>query len=295
MNIQTISLRYENNRLHLIDQTQLPDVEAWVSVDSLEVMETCIRKLKVRGAPLIGVSAALALSSMSTSFQSLDDFLLASQRLRETRPTAVNLMYALDRMNGVARNSSMDIVSIRNEAHEIFLEDSVLCEKMAVAGSTLIENGDGILTHCNTGGLATAGLGTALGVIKRAHSIGKQITVYVDETRPLLQGGRLTTWELKKSEIPYQLLCDSMAGVLMNQGKVQKIFVGSDRIAKNGDFANKIGTFTVAVLAQYHKVPFYVVAPRTTLDTSCLSGKDIPIEMRRQWCCRCFWRNPLGP
>ncbi|OFZ80758.1 MAG: S-methyl-5-thioribose-1-phosphate isomerase [Bdellovibrionales bacterium RIFOXYD1_FULL_55_31] len=155
-----------------------------------------------------------------------------------------------------------------------------LCEAMAEHGSALIQDGDSILTHCNTGGLATAGIGTALGVIRRAHEQGKRLHVYVDETRPLFQGARLTAWELQKLGIPYTLICDNMAASLMGQGKVSRIFVGADRIARNGDAANKIGTYSLAVQAAYHRIPFYVVAPRTTLDEKCATGKDIPIEER---------------
>ena len=165
-------------------------------------------------------------------------------------------------------------------ASQLFAEDVALCQRMAELGAELVQSGDRILTHCNTGGLATVGLGTAFGVIHQAHRQGKAIQVWVDETRPLLQGGRLTAWELGQQQIPYQLICDNMAAMLMAQGLVDKIFVGSDRIAANGDFANKIGTYSLAVLAHYHQVPFYVVAPYTTVDLNCPDGAAIPIEQR---------------
>lgn len=281
MNIETLSFRYIENKLSLLDQTQLPEKEIWVSVDSLEIMEKCIRELKVRGAPLIGVSAALALAAHIHDFNGATSFLKASQSLRETRPTAVNLMYALDRLNAIVDpGQPLNKEALRQEAFRIYQEDNELCQKMSIEGAKLIDDGDAVLTHCNTGSLATAGDGTALGVIKEAHRLGKNIHVYVDETRPLLQGGRLTSWELEKNKIPYQILCDSMAGALMAQQKVKSVFVGADRIATNGDFANKIGTYSLAILARYHKVPFYLVAPRSTVDTSCPIGDKIPIEMR---------------
>jgi len=167
-------------------------------------------------------------------------------------------------------------------AHHIKDEEIVMCDRMAKHGASLVKDGDNILTHCNTGSLATIGVGTALGVIREAHRQGKKIHVYVDETRPLLQGGRLTTYELQKEGIPHTLICDNMAGVLMSQGKIQRVLVGADRIALNGDFANKIGTYSVAVLAKYHNVPFHPVAPMSTIDFACTSGKDIPIEQRKK-------------
>jgi methylthioribose-1-phosphate isomerase len=181
-------------------------------------------------------------------------------------------------MDLLKKNPSQDeIVSL---ARDIFLEDVELCDRIAAHGGDLIQDGDGILTHCNTGGLATAGIGTALGVIRRAHESGKKIHVYVDETRPLLQGARLTAWELQKLGIPMTLITDSMAAHLMSLNKIQKVFVGSDRIAANGDFANKIGTYNVAIAAGYHRIPFYVAAPFTTVDPHCKNGHDIPIEQR---------------
>ena len=280
-NINTTAIRHKSGELAILDQQMLPDNEVWVPVTSPQVMVEIIKKLKVRGAPLIGVSASLALAHFAKKGLTLEEYFNVSQSLREARPTAVNLMNNLDTMNAAAKSSAMDIDKIVRTAEAIFDEDVQLCEDMSQAGATLIEPGDGVLTHCNTGSLATAGLGTALGVIKQAWRNTKNIHVYVDETRPLLQGGRLTAWELQQEGVPYDIICDNMAGWLMSKGEVQKIFVGSDRIALNGDFANKIGTYSLAVLAQYHKVPFYVVAPKTTLDRECKSGEGIPIEMRR--------------
>jgi methylthioribose-1-phosphate isomerase len=247
-------------------------------------MAELILTLAVRGAPLIGVAAALSLALYAERGATRGKFLEAARLLRESRPTAVNLAAAVDRMIAVAGaesgSSTLDVPAIVACAEIIFDEDVRLCEAMAERGAAFIDDGDAILTHCNTGGLATVGIGTALGVIRRAFEQGKRIHVYVDETRPLLQGARLTAWELGRLGIPYTLICDNMAGALMSEGRVQKIFVGSDRIAANGDAANKIGTYGLAVLAHFHRVPFYVVAPRTTFDASCPSGDAIPIEQR---------------
>jgi methylthioribose-1-phosphate isomerase len=202
----------------------------------------------------------------------LAQFRAEAAELRAARPTAVNLMAAVDRMT-----ASKDPV---REAERIFEEDVALCEAMARHGSPLIDDGDDVLTHCNAGALATAGIGTALGVIRRAYEEGKKIHVWVDETRPLLQGARLTAWELGKLGIPHTLITDNMAGHVMSQGRVRKIFTGADRIARNGDAANKIGTYGLAVIAKHHRVPFYIVAPYTTVDERCATGADIPIETR---------------
>ncbi|HLP31022.1 MAG TPA: S-methyl-5-thioribose-1-phosphate isomerase, partial [Geothrix sp.] len=203
---------------------------------------------------------------------SAGEYAAACAALRAARPTAVNLMWAMDRMKDAS-----DPVA---EAQAIFEEDVRLCEGMAQHGAALIQDGEGLLTHCNTGGLATAGIGTALGVIRRAFEQGKRIHVYADETRPLLQGGRLTAWELRKLGIPATLVTDSMAALLMRDGRVQRVLVGSDRVAANGDFANKVGTYGVAVQAHHHGVPFHPVAPFSTVDLTCPNGAAIPIEER---------------
>ncbi|MCJ8275591.1 MAG: S-methyl-5-thioribose-1-phosphate isomerase [Bdellovibrionales bacterium] len=280
-NLESISLKVQNEQLLILDQQLLPDQEKWVLVESPTHMIDIIKKLKVRGAPLIGVAAAMSLAMWCEESTTIDEYKQTAEALRASRPTAVNLMNALDRMIEVAEQSQMSLSMIRELAVTIFEEDVELCLKMARAGEPLIQDGDNILTHCNTGGLATVGVGTALGLITHAHSQGKKIHVYVDETRPLLQGGRLTTWELQKHGVPYTLICDNMSGKLMSEGKVSKVFLGSDRIALNGDFANKIGTYNLAVLCNYHKVPFYTVAPRTTIDANCESGAQIPVEMRK--------------
>ncbi len=277
--LESISLSHHEGCLKILDQKQLPKTEFWQEIKSPEDMIEAIEELKVRGAPLIGVAAAVALGKYSESGATEKEFLNAAKALRESRPTAVNLMFAIDKLTNF--EVSYNVQEIVTKAEKLFIEDVELCERMANLGETLIKEGDNILTHCNTGGLATVGSGTALGVIRKAFENGKKIHVYVDETRPLLQGGRLTTWELEKYGIPYTLICDNMAASLMAEGKIQKVFLGSDRIAVNGDFANKIGTYNVAIIANYHKIPFYCVAPYTTVDFACESGVDIPIELRK--------------
>ncbi len=281
MNFESLSLKIKDNQLAILDQQLLPDQEVWIVVESPDHMVEIIKNLKVRGAPLIGVAAALSLAFWAQADVTSEAYRAEAEKLRASRPTAVNLMNALDRMLEVAKSSDMDKATILQTAMQICREDVDLCQQMANVGQQLIEDGDNILTHCNTGGLATVGVGTALGLITEAHRRGKKIHVYVDETRPLLQGGRLTTWELEKAGVPYSLICDNMSGSLMAQGKVSKVFLGADRIAMNGDFANKIGTYNLAVLCNYHSVPFYTVAPKTTIDQACENGEGIPVEMRK--------------
>lgn len=266
--------------LKILDQTVLPFEVKWIDVKSLNQMIEIIQSLRVRGAPLIGVAASLMIAKLAIENNSVSILQKAASALYESRPTAVNLMICVDRMRNVLQNS-FSIENVLTQAVQIFDEDVKLCDQIANWGADLIKDGDQILTHCNTGGLATAGVGTALGVIKKAFSQGKKIHVYVDETRPLLQGGRLTTWELQQLKIPYTLISDNMAAQLMSLNKINKAIVGSDRIAANGDFANKIGTYSVAVNCQYHQIPFYVAAPYTTIDSECQNGKEIPIEQRK--------------
>jgi len=278
--VQSLAIQFDKGQLRILNQTLLPHEETWVEIESVQQMIDAIKTLKVRGAPLIGVAASFALAQAALKKTPREELLRKTQALYEARPTAVNLMICMDRMRR-AIQENFSIETVVQTAEAIFTEDHTLCERIANNGAEFIQDGDNILTHCNTGSLATAGVGTALGVIRRAHEQGKKIHVYVDETRPLLQGGRLTTWELQKLKIPFTLITDNMAGHLMSLGKIQKIFVGSDRIAMNGDFANKIGTYSVAVLANYHKIPFYVAAPYTTVDPECADGAGIPIEQRK--------------
>ncbi len=269
---ESLGLRHDGRTLWVLDQTQLPDAEVWLDGSKPETMVTLIQRLAVRGAPLLGVAAAASLATFAHRGASTTEFTAACAALRAARPTAVNLMWAMDRMK-----AAPDPIA---EARAIFEEDVRLCEGMAGHGAALIQDGEGLLTHCNTGGLATAGIGTALGVIRRAHEQGKSIHVYADETRPLLQGGRLTTWELRRLGIPSTLITDSMAALLLRDGKVQRVLVGSDRVAANGDFANKVGTYGLAVQARFHGVPFHPVAPCSTVDLACPTGAAIPIEER---------------
>ena len=279
MKLESLALRFTPQKYEILDQTELPANEIWENIESTDQMVLAIKALKVRGAPLIGVAAALMLARVALKGGTQEQLLIDAKKLFEARPTAVNLMNCMNRMtDAIKKDPSMDTVI--QTAVEIYLEDIGLCSRIADNGAHLIDDGDNILTHCNTGGLATAGIGTALGIIRRAHEQGKKIHVYVDETRPLLQGARLTAWELQKLKIPMTLITDNMAAHLMSLKKIDKVFVGSDRIAVNGDFANKIGTYGVAISAQYHKVPFYVAAPFTTVDPDCVSGDKIPIEQR---------------
>lgn len=273
------SLHFSEHRFEILDQTVLPHQEKWLSIDSTEQMIEAIKMLRVRGAPLIGVAASLQLGQSAIQGFTKTDLLKKANSLYEARPTAVNLMNCIDRMKAVIE-AGADKTQILKTAIDIFNEDVQLCDRIAQNGSELIHDGDQILTHCNTGGLATVGVGTALGVIIKSHQQGKKIHVWVDETRPLTQGGRLTTWELYQHKIPFTLITDNMAAHLMSEGKITKAIVGSDRIAQNGDFANKIGTYSVAVSCKFHEIPFYVAAPFTTVDFNCASGKQIPIEQR---------------
>ncbi|NCH55391.1 S-methyl-5-thioribose-1-phosphate isomerase [Cronobacter muytjensii] len=277
--LQTTSLRVVDNKLWILDQQALPQQKNWLPADTVDALVGHIHALRVRGAPLIGLSASLLLALLAEKGMTRDALGQALDVLRAARPTAVNLMNNLDRMKQALAQADF-AAALGAEALRLVQEDRELCERIARTGSALVTPGSRLLTHCNTGGLATAGVGTALGVIARAHEEGKVANVWVDETRPLLQGGRLTAWELGELGVPYQLITDSMAANLMAQGQVDAVWVGADRIAANGDVANKIGTYSLAVLAKYHNVPFYVAAPQTTLDPACPNGAAIPIEQR---------------
>ncbi|EKY3088294.1 S-methyl-5-thioribose-1-phosphate isomerase [Cronobacter dublinensis] len=277
--LQTTSLRVVDNTLWILDQQALPQQKNWLPADTVDALVGHIHALRVRGAPLIGLSASLLLALLAEHGMTRDALGQALEVLRAARPTAVNLMNNLDRMKQALAQPDY-ATALGAEALRLVQEDRELCERIARAGSALVTPGSRLLTHCNTGGLATAGVGTALGVIARAHEEGNVANVWVDETRPLLQGGRLTAWELGELGVPYQLITDSMAASLMAQRLVDAVWVGADRIAANGDVANKIGTYSLAVLAKYHNVPFYVAAPQTTLDPACPNGAAIPIEQR---------------
>ncbi|MCW0309880.1 Methylthioribose-1-phosphate isomerase [Pantoea ananatis] len=276
---QTTSLQVRNNQLWILDQQALPQQKNWLPAHSVAQLVEHIHALRVRGAPLIGLSASLLLALLAEQGETREQLAQSLETLRAARPTAVNLMNNLDRMKQALAQPEM-VACLVEEALRLVHEDKQLCDCIAEAGSSLVKPGSQLLTHCNTGGLATAGVGTALGVIARAHQEGKVRNVWVDETRPLLQGGRLTAWELGELGVPYQLITDSMAASLMAAGRVDAVWVGADRIAANGDVANKIGTYSLAVLAHYHSIPFYVAAPHTTLDRLCPTGDAIPIEQR---------------
>ncbi|MCB5227332.1 S-methyl-5-thioribose-1-phosphate isomerase [Alishewanella sp. 16-MA] len=278
-NLSALSLKTHQGELYVLDQTLLPHQQQWLHCTTVTQMVTLIQRLQLRGAPAIGIGASLLLAYRATQGDSQAQLQKDAEILRAARPTAVNLMNNLDSMLEAIQHT--DFVSATVACAEaLFAEDVALCQLMAEHGAALVQPNEQLLTHCNTGGLATAGVGTALGVINLAHQQGKNIRLWVDETRPLLQGGRLTAWECQQLGIPYQLICDNMAAMLMARGQVDRIFVGSDRIAANGDFANKVGTYSLAVLAHYHQVPFYVVAPHTTVDLACADGSVIPIEQR---------------
>jgi methylthioribose-1-phosphate isomerase len=273
-------MRWEGGFLKLLDQTLLPAEEVWLDCREPEQVADAIRRLAVRGAPAIGVAAAYGLVLGAGRFEEV------SALLRSTRPTAVNLGWALDRGRAVfegVRGQAPEAVrrALLDWARELQADDVRINRRIGEHGAALFGAGTRVLTHCNTGSLATAGYGTALGVIQSAWTGGRVEMVWVDETRPLLQGARLTAWELKRLGIPFRLVTDSSAGALMAQGLVDRIVVGADRIAANGDTANKIGTYTVAVLAHRHGVPFYVAAPLSTIDRSTPDGKAIPIEERQ--------------
>jgi methylthioribose-1-phosphate isomerase len=282
---------WAGNALELLDQTRLPQTVEYVCCHSYEEVADAIKSMQVRGAPAIGAAAAygMVLGALALDTCDRESFLKGiektAQALAATRPTAVNLFWAINRIRAVAEtNIDRDIPDIirllAEEADRIFNEDVEMNRSIGRYGNELVPRGADILTHCNAGALATAGYGTALGVIRAAHEAGKNIHVYADETRPLLQGARLTAWELMQDKIPVTLITDNMAGYLMRQGKIDLVVVGADRITANGDVANKIGTYTVAVLARENNVPFYVAAPASTIDLTLAAGDDIPIEER---------------
>jgi methylthioribose-1-phosphate isomerase len=277
--LDTLPLRFDGRTIRILDQTRLPDAEVWLDGTDPDMMVSHIQHLRVRGAPLIGVAAAMTLAVFAHRGARASAVRAAGLRLRAARPTAVNLMAAIDRLLSPTL-PRYDADALVAEAERIVAEDIACCDAMGEHGAALIARGEGILTHCNTGGLATVGIGTALGVMRRAHEAGKGIHVYVDETRPLLQGARLTTWELARLGIPHTLLTDGMAASLMREGRVQRVLVGADRIARNGDAANKVGTYGLAIVARHHGVPFHVVAPWSTVDLACADGAHIPIEHR---------------
>ena len=289
--VETLRWRGDiDGTLILIDQTRLPGELVYRECQTVDDVCDAIRRLCVRGAPAIGIAAAygvcLALREGVTNGDGLRSLRLAKEQLGQSRPTAVNLFWALERMERRAtrldHRATFDELraALLDEATAIHAEDVALCRAIGLHGAPLLASGSGVLTHCNAGALATGGDGTALAIVFTAHAAGKKLRVFVDETRPLLQGARLTSWELMRRGVECTLICDSMAAQVMREGRIQAVVVGADRIAANGDAANKIGTYGVAVLAKAHQIPFYVAAPSSTFDLALESGAQIPIEQR---------------
>lgn len=288
---ENVRLGDKHDSLIILDQTKLPNEEVYLNIRTEDEMYEAIHQLKVRGAPAIGIFAAYSIYCLARGFAHLEmaDFVAAfkksSDHLNASRPTAVNLSWALNRMEQVVNDHQSEamalvIEALKNEATSIHQEDIEMCYAIASHGLKLINDGDGILTHCNAGPIATSKYGTALGPLLLGRERGMEFKVFADETRPLLQGARLTATELYKAGIDVTLICDNMASIVMSQGKIQACFVGCDRVAANGDTANKIGTSGVAILAKHYKIPFYVLGPTSTIDLNSLTGDDIVIEER---------------
>lgn len=289
MEFQPISWGRDHS-VRILDQTLLPNEERYLDLTTVDQVAEAIRMLRVRGAPLIGISAAMGVTlavqggEEGLDGRQLEYALRACDQLQATRPTAVNLFWALDRMRRHAKASAAAGTELHAalvaEATAIWDEDRAMCDAIGAAGMGLIPQGGTVLTHCNAGALATGGIGTALAPIYRAHAAGKMVQVVADETRPLFQGSRLTAWELTKAGVPTTVIADNMAASRLRQGDIACVIVGADRIARNGDVANKIGTYSVALAAKAHGVPFYVAAPRSTFDPATPDGASIPIEER---------------
>ena len=284
------TIEWKDNKVIMIDQTKLPNEEVYLECQTYEDVADAIKRMVIRGAPAIGVAAAMgiALGAIMIETSDRDRFLGEVNKITDvilaTRPTAVNLFWAGKRMLRVLNEQEGDIEGIKRrlvlEANNILLEDIETCRNIGRVGAELIKDNSVVLTHCNAGALATAGYGTALGVVRGAVEAGKNIKVIATETRPFLQGARLTAWELDKDGIPVSLITDNMVGHIMSKGMVDAVVLGADRIAKNGDVANKIGTYSISVLAKSHGIPFYVAAPISTIDYDCPDGSFIPIEER---------------
>jgi len=306
MDMPFTPIEWRDNRLFLLDQRLLPGEVKMLACSSPEDVRDAISRMVVRGAPAIGIATGFGvvlgarLSRARNRSELLRDVIAAAERIGSARPTAVNLFWALERLKKVVQQNDTDDVSLLKElllkeAQLILDEDRESCRRIGRHGAELIKDGDGILTHCNAGGLATSGYGTALAAVFLAREKGKRITVYVDETRPLLQGSRLTAWELKRAGIDTTVICDSTVGLVMKEGKINLVITGADRIARNGDTANKIGTYSLAVLAKAHNIPFYVAAPRSSFDMSLEGGNQIPIEQRNRDEVTTFFGKQIAP
>lgn len=285
------AVQWQNDELILLDQTLIPSKEIYLRIKDHALAIDAIKRLAVRGAPAIGVAGAYAVVLAMKEALELPEakresfFLAAVQNVADARPTAVNLRWAVERMKNVWGDAGRKLdektaATMLAAAQKIHQEDVACNLKMAEVGASVLNEPVGVLTVCNTGDLATAGIGTAFGVFHWGYKAGTVKHVYACETRPVMQGMRLTVWELQKNEIPFTLICDNMAGIMMREGKIGAVFTGADRVAANGDSANKVGTYTLAVLARHHNIPFYIVAPTSTFDMSIESGKQIPIEER---------------
>ncbi len=286
------TIEWKNKSVKMIEQTLLPEKYKVITIKTTGEMWQAIKRLAVRGAPAIGIAAAYGVilgiqdSKAKNWIKFKRELDKTTKYLSTSRPTAVNLFWALDRMTFCAESNkdkdiSKIIEALKKEADKIFKEDQRICRAIGKNGLKVVRKGACILTHCNAGGLATADYGTALAVMYAADSAGKNISVFADETRPLLQGSRLTAWELMKAKIPVTLICDNTAAQVMKEGKIDLVITGADRIALNGDSANKIGTYSVAVLAKAHNIPFYIAAPKSTFDFTLKNGSEIPIEERK--------------
>ncbi len=286
------TIEWVNGAVVMIDQRKLPRVQEFVTCRTYEDVAEAIRNMTIRGAPAIGVAAAMGVALGAAAGENFD---LVCKTLASTRPTAINLFWAIERMRRLHAVSNGNVAQLIDEAQRIRLEDIAICEAIGRNGADLVPSGKTVLTHCNAGALATAGYGTALGVIRAAHTSGKKIDVFADETRPFLQGARLTAWELQQDGIPVKLITDNMAGHFLHSGRIGCVVVGADRIAANGDVANKIGTYSLAVLAKENGVPFYVAAPVSTLDLSIPSGDAIPIEQRSSEEVTHVFGTPIAP
>jgi methylthioribose-1-phosphate isomerase len=304
--MQFKTIEWKKDRVRILDQRKLPQEVCYLDCRNASSVAKAILTMAIRGAPAIGVTAAMGIALAAKKVRSSDPRIFTKaiekvcHEMRGTRPTAINLFWAVDRMKRVLDQIPADGVektktNLIKEALKIYEEDLEINHKIGEVGKNFIRDGDGVLTHCNAGELATAGYGTALGLIYAAWAEKKRFQVFVDETRPLLQGSRLTAWELMQEKIPATVITDNMAGVLMSKGKIHLVLVGADRIARNGDTANKIGTYSLAILSKYHGIPFYVVAPTSTLDLFLASGSDIPIEERDVKEVTHFHGYPIAP